>query len=60
MIHIAWFLLGAVFGIVFVIIVSCCAVASECDRKEERWYEDYERKYWEDSEDDSDDNAETR
>ena len=40
MINIAWFLIGAVFGIVFVIIVSCCAVASETDRKEERWYEE--------------------
>ena len=57
MINIAWFLIGAVFGIVFVIIVSCCAVASETDRKEEKWYEE---NYMEDSKDDGDNSTEAR
>ena len=36
MIYAAWFLLGAVFGTVFIIVVACCSVASDCDREEEQ------------------------
>lgn len=32
----AYFLIGALFGIVAVIVFACCSVASECDREEER------------------------
>ena len=56
MINIAWFLIGAVFGIVLVIIVSCCAVASETDRLEEKWYEE---EYRNDSKDGNTDHIET-
>ena len=36
MIYVGWFLIGAIFGAVAVIVISCCAVASDCDREEER------------------------
>ena len=56
MINIAWFLIGAVFGIVFMIIVSCCAVESAWDRREEQWYEE---EYRNDSKDGNTDHMET-
>ena len=36
MINIAWFLLGAIFGTVGVIVIACCAVAGDADREEEK------------------------
>lgn len=36
MMNIACFILGAVFGVVLIIIIACCSVASECDREEEK------------------------
>lgn len=39
--NIACFIIGVVFGIVAVIVISCCVVASECDRKEERYEEEH-------------------
>ena len=33
--NIACFIIGAIFGVVLVIIIACCSVASECDREEE-------------------------
>ena len=57
MIHIAWFLIGAVFGIVVVIVIACCAVDSAWDRREEQWYEE---KYMEDSKDNGDNSTEAR
>lgn len=36
MINIAWFIFGAVFGIVAVIVISCCVVAGDIDREEEK------------------------
>ena len=35
MINVAWFLLGVIFGTVGVIVIACCAVAGDCDRREE-------------------------
>lgn len=34
--NIACFIIGAIFGVVLVIIIACCSVASECDREEEK------------------------
>ena len=31
-----WFIFGAVVGAVAIIVISCCAVESECDQEEER------------------------
>ena len=31
-----WFLIGAVFGAVAVIVIACCAVAGDVDREEEK------------------------
>ena len=36
MINAAWFIFGAVFGAVAIIVIACLAVDSECDREEER------------------------
>ena len=33
--NIACFIIGAIFGVVGVIIIACCSVASDCDREEE-------------------------
>lgn len=35
-VHAGWFLLGVVFGIVAVIVISCCVVAGDIDREEEK------------------------
>lgn len=40
MIHAVYFILGVIAGVVTVIIISCCVVASDCDRREEKWYEE--------------------
>lgn len=35
MMNIACFIIGVIFGVVGIIIIACCSVASECDREEE-------------------------
>ena len=35
MINIAWFLLGAIFGTVGIIVIACCVAAGDTDREEE-------------------------
>ena len=36
MIQAGWFLIGAIFGAVAVIVIACCAVAGDADREEEK------------------------
>lgn len=55
--NIACFILGAIFGTVGIIVISCLYVASEADRKEEKWYEE---NYMEDSKDDGDNSTKAR
>ena len=33
--NIACFIIGVIFGVVGIIIIACCSVASDCDREEE-------------------------
>ena len=33
--NIACFIIGAIFGVVGIIVIACCAVAGDADREEE-------------------------
>lgn len=35
MINVAWFLLGAIFGTVAIIVIACCVAEADTDREEE-------------------------